>query len=81
MELWKELAFGLKIRLSGLASSGRTAGAAGLHLAVQFGIITTLFKRILMCHEEGIKLKLTATHQIPLRAPALDSGLLKSLTL
>lgn len=50
------LAFGLKMRLSGLASRGRTAGAAGLYLAVQFGIIMTLFKRILMCHEEGIKL-------------------------
>lgn len=44
------------MRLSDLASSGRTAGAAGLHLAVQFGVIMTLFKHIQMCHEEGIKL-------------------------
>lgn len=54
--MWKKLAFGLKVRLSGLALSGRTAGAAGLHFAAQFGIIMTLFKRFLMCHEEGIKL-------------------------
>lgn len=73
---------GLKMSLSRLAWSGRTAGAV-LYLAVQFGITMTLFKcHILMCHEEGIKLlNLPTTHQMLFRAPALDSVFLKVLTL
>lgn len=48
VKLEKQLAFGLKVRLSGLASSGRKAGVAGFTLGCAVWL--------LMCHEEGIKL-------------------------
>lgn len=74
MRLWNELTFELKMRLSCLASSGKTAGA--LNWVVQSCITMTSFKHhVLMYHEEGIKLlNLPTTHQIPFRAPSLDSG-------